>query len=346
LPQNLIDSAVSTFDDSPYINNSHYCRINLKFLSLLDGINKDLYIKVGNSYIKIFKDNDKTAKEDIEKFINKGVEFFYLTRPTSQWVIEQIQSQIDVFLKSKNFRFILRSEDEDKERKFEKKILRIQDEIHIAPDFKKDIELAIEKIMQLIEAEKQIEKILIKIKSNQQQHSYFIQKIKVTSLVANQLAKKLDWHSKLTTDKLIYASILCDLTIAAYPNILSISSLDHFKKIENKLTDSEKKLFINHPQEGAALIKRYFTKAPSETDLLVYQHHELPNGYGFPGGIKADKISPLSALFIIANDFSYYFLNDDDPSISDYMLKREKLYDYVNFRKILKEISSLKKISS
>jgi len=38
--------------------------------------------------------------------------------------------------------------------------------------------------------------------------------------------------------------------------------------------------------------------------------------------LKAERISPLAALFIVANDFAYYFLMDEEPTMDDFFLKR------------------------
>jgi hypothetical protein len=60
-------------------------------------------------------------------------------------------------------------------------------------------------------------------------------------------------------------------------------------------------------------------------------------------GLRAEKLSPLSALFIVANDFAYYFLLDDEPTMDDFLLKCHSRYDYVNFRKVIKALERIKK---
>jgi len=112
---------------------------------------------------------------------------------------------------------------------------------------------------------------------------------------------------------------------------------------KNNLTDEEQRIWLSHPKDAASLIKVYFTAAPPDTDSIAFQHHELPDGKGLPLGLRAEKISPLSALFIIAQDFSYYYLTDDEPSIDDFILKCQSRYDYVNFRKVLKSLEKIRR---
>ena len=116
-----------------------------------------------------------------------------------------------------------------------------------------------------------------------------------------------------------------------------------FEKIKHTLTEEDQKIFLSHPKDAGNLIKRYFTTAPPDTDALAYQHHEAPDGSGFPQGMRAEKISPLSALFIVANDFSFYFLKDDEPTMDDFLLKCHSRYDFVNFRKVVKALERVKK---
>jgi len=344
LPKELVDEAENIFEGTDFVNESPYCRISVNFLSILDGINKNLYIRIGSDkYIKISHEDDDTEMVDINKYKKKGIEYLYLNRETALWVIQQIEGQIDIFLKSNNFRFVLRGANETPEKRFEQKLLRINDEVHVDKEFKESIEQAISRIRNVVDKETHIENFLNTFKEHQDEYALFSQKINLTSFISCALAKELEWISKTTMDKLVYASVLSDITLAVRPELLLISSMQEFIKRRDDLEEEDQKIFLSHPKDAGLLIKRYFTTAPPDTDALAHQHHEQPDGTGFPQGLKADKISPLAALFIVANDFAYYYLKDDEPTIDEFLLRSHGKYDYVNFRKIIKAMERIKR---
>lgn len=344
LPGNLVEESKHLFEGSPYLNEEVYCRIDINFLSILDGINKNLFIKIGaDKYIKIFHEDDDTNILDIQKYKQKGINYLYIKRETALWVINQIQNQIEIFLKANNFRFILRGASDTPEKRFEQKILRIDDEVHVDKDFKESIDKAILKIRSIVDKEARIESLLKSLKEKQDHYALFTQKINLTSLISCVLARQLEWISKTTMDKLVFASVICDITLAVRPELLKIQTLAEFERVKHTLTEEDQKIFLSHPKDAANLIKRYFNNAPPDTDVLAFQHHELPDGSGFPQGLRAEKISPLSALFIVANDFSFYFLKDEDPTMDDFLLKCHSRYDHVNFRKVIKALERVKK---
>jgi HD-GYP domain-containing protein (c-di-GMP phosphodiesterase class II) len=344
LPMNLVEEAKNLFAGSPFMNEAAYCRIDINFLSILDGINKNLFIKLGeDKFIKLYHEDDNTNLLDIEKYKAKGIDNLYLKRETANWVIHQIQSQIEIFLKANNFRFILRGASDTPEKRFEQKILRIDDEVHVDKEFKESIDKAVDRIRTLVEKESKVDQFLKVLRGKNEHYALFTQKMNLTSLISCILAKELDWISKTTLDKLIYASVLSDITLAVRPELLSIRGLQEFEIKKNTLTEEDQKIYLSHPKDAANLIKRYFTSAPPDTDVLTYQQHEVPDGSGFPRGLRADKISPLSALFIVATDFSYYFLIDEEPAMDDFLLKCHSRYDHVNFRKVVKALEKIKR---
>ncbi len=343
IPVDLVEAAKTLFGGTPYENTTEYCRVDLKFLSILDGINKNLYIKIGEKFIKLFQEDDDTQVLDLEKYLKRGVEFLYLKRGTADWVIDQIQKQINIFLKTNNFRFVLRGASESPEKKFEQKILRIGSEVHIDQEFQQTVELTIERIKDVIDKDTHVGPMLAQLKAKQSAYAYYTQKINVTSLIACAMAKHLEWNSRITIDKLVFASVICDITLAVRPQLIRLQNLADFAAVKDKMTQEEIRLFLNHPKESAELLKKYFSTAPPETEVLAVQHHELPDGSGFPFGLKAEKISPLSALFIIANDFAYYFLEEDEPHLQEFLLRCETRYDFVNFRKVVKALEKMKR---
>ncbi|HXH74317.1 MAG TPA: hypothetical protein VNJ08_05085 [Bacteriovoracaceae bacterium] len=344
LPRNLIEEAQKLFTGSPMINEDEYCRIDVDFLRILDGINKNLFIRIGaDKYIKIFNEDETTGVLDINKYKAKGINYLYLRRDTAEWVLNQIQNQIDIFLKSNNFKFILRGASDSPEKRFEQKILRISDEVHIDKEFRDSINKVVDRIKSSVEKEPKVESYLKTLKEKQDHHAFFNHKMNLMSIMSCVIAKQLDWISKTTMDKLVYASVLCDITLAVKPDLLNIKGQSEFDGLKHSFSAEDQKIYLNHPKDSAYLIKTYFKLAPPDTDVLAFQHQELPDGSGFPFGLRADKISPLSALFIVANDFSYYFLKDDEPSMDDFILKCHSRYDYVNFRKIVQALVKVRK---
>jgi len=230
IPIGLINEAKEVFGNSAFLNSDPYCRIDINFLSILDGINKNLYIKIGQEkFVKVFNENDNTNVLDLTKYKDKGIQYLYLQRDTALWVNSQIQNQIKIFLKSNNFRFILRGESDSAEKRFERKILRIDDEVHIDSEFKKVIEQAIERINNIVEKEQGVHYIIDVLKRNGE-YPFFTQKINLSSVMSCVLAKQLDWMSKTTMDKLVYASVLCDITLAVKPHLLRIQNISEFER--------------------------------------------------------------------------------------------------------------------
>src|SRR5690606_3635047 len=161
--------------------------------------------------------------------------------------------------KANNFRFVLRGASDTPEKRFEQKILRIDDEVHVDKDFKEMIDKAVVRIRTLVTKEARVEQYLKKLKDNQDDFALFTQRINLTSLISCAIAKQLDWISKSTIDKLVFASVLSDITLAVRPELLKIQNLSDFEKSKHALTEEDQKNFLSHPKDAANLIKRYFT---------------------------------------------------------------------------------------
>ena len=77
----------------------------------------------------------------------------------------------------------------------------------------------------------------------------------------------------------------------------------------------------------------------------VLQHHERPDGRGFPSGIDHTRFTPLSALFVIAEDLvgALEARPSDDlrAIVHDFVESRTDYYRQGAFKKILSTIAAL-----
>lgn len=65
-------------------------------------------------------------------------------------------------------------------------------------------------------------------------------------------------------------------------------------------TEPERRLMRQHPQLGAALLREQ-GELHEEVRRIVLEHHEHSDGSGYPHGISAEDLSPLSQLVGIVN---------------------------------------------
>jgi HD-GYP domain-containing protein (c-di-GMP phosphodiesterase class II) len=322
-------------------NTQSYIPISLDCLNLLKGIDHALYLKLpSDKYIKLLNEGESFDTQDIQKFKLKKITHLHIPCDALSWMTTQIQNQFSYFLKDKTYKFHIRdplvSTHMDNER-----IISVTEDKYLEKEYKDEILALMDKTLNVLLKHPKIEHIISKINLRDEKTSYYSKKVRLTSLVSCFLARELQWNSKATLEKLVFASFLHDITIAHDPKLIKIRDLTQFHLIENDLTEIQKKQFLSHPEQAASLVSNSFKNIPFETNTLILQHQEIPDGVGFPQKIKWDKISPLSSLFIISCDFVNYILEDSYPSIQEYLLLAEKKYGHSMFKKIYPKLTKI-----
>jgi len=93
-----------------------------------------------------------------------------------------------------------------------------------------------------------------------------------------------------------------------------------------------------HPTHAAALV-REFKQLPADVDVIVEQHHELPDGTGFPAGLKHQKISPITAVFILAHRLYTFNSHHQQPGsigiLADFEKSLPDTFQVGEFKKVI-----------
>lgn len=77
-----------------------------------------------------------------------------------------------------------------------------------------------------------------------------------------------------------------------------------------KLTAAERELLHEHPRHAAGLLKRM--PGWSAAAEIVAQHHEMPDGKGYPEGLAGDAICPGAKILAIVDAFEAVTLKHSD----------------------------------
>lgn len=118
----------------------------------------------------------------------------------------------------------------------------------------------------------------------------------LTNYIMSLVIDKFPWRSDQVKEKGALASMMCDMTLTKE----DFSILRDWKKMGGVLPEKLKR----HPAEIAESLKRNRLLIPIETITIIEQHHELPDGKGFPHGISGNRFNQLSAIFIISQQFT------------------------------------------
>ena len=150
--------------------------------------------------------------------------------------------------------------------------------------------------------------------------------------ICEMLIKSLKWNSEVTRKQLGLASIIHDCFIR-HEELTGIGRIGDAEY--KKLSVEMKKEFLQHPGKAAALAEQF--AGFSNVEFLVEEHHELPDGKGFPDKKKSNKISGVSGAFIVAVNFVHEMAVNgvSQKSINQTMHYFNKNYSVGFFKQIL-----------
>ena len=202
--------------------------------------------------------------------------------------------------------------------------------IGLPEEVPKNTEEFVVKALNILKGSKELNNYLKAFQKNNQDQ--FIVNLLV-GYTACGLVDTMSWPAHIK-EKVIQAVILGDITL---------NEEDYFKFIASNGDRTQwTKGFFNHPLVASKLLTKYFSNTISrEVVRAVEQHHERPDGSGFPQALKGLSIDQLSAIIIVArsfiealveSDFSY---DDREKFIDDLLAER---FDYNNFKQPCKAL--------
>jgi HD-GYP domain-containing protein (c-di-GMP phosphodiesterase class II) len=295
----------------------------------------DVYIRMpqGN-YVRLYKIGDDLDNNDIRQLKKRGESFYQKIQKSTQ-----VTSAIRPETTLKNLDQAL---DKDKlpfdqaAALFNQSIDQVRDLLqnggfdqNAQMIAKKSIELAV----RALGSKPRLATILKQLKDKS--GDYIITHSFLVGQVACALAYQMQWPSSSTYLKLSLAAFLHDISL----NSTDLALIDYLPDAESSGRFSHQDILAlkMHPVKASEL-SRNFTEIPSDVDQILNQHHERPDGKGFPKQISGKAISPLAALFIIAHDMVHAMYKDETLTYQKFLHDRQDYYSVGQFKKIILKI--------
>ncbi len=305
-----------------------FCRIKTNLLLDASPLNADIYIRLSSQkYIKLFAKGDEFDKNDQEKYLtNKKVEYLFIKNEESNLFIEKLDSIIQNLLSDNS---IQGEELVNESINVTQTIFDLTKKVGFTPDIQNAVKSNADVLIKSLGSVKKMASLLDRLKKNPDQ--YIAIHSNIVAQMACSIAEAMGWKSDTTFKKITIASLLHDIMI----NDQEIAKIQTLQELETKkveFIDADVKDFPTHPIKAAQEAKS-FTEIPADVDLIISQHHEKPDGSGFPRKLTTSQISPLAALFIVAHDLVNELMSGETFLIESYMETRKEKYTSGNFKK-------------
>lgn len=300
----------------------------IKFSSSFKGI--EVHLKVAGKFVKLNYSTDHFI-EILRKLQQKDVSEVYIKEDDCNRIMQNVAGS----LSSKNFY--------DPNTVQAKKVENISaamdtvkgviNQLGVRPETVKLLKTINDRSMVLLAESTSIFAFIKEFKKNCSEE--FLLSI-LTNYIMTLMIDQFSWKSDQVKEKGSLASMLCDLTLGKE----DFKILRDWQKNGGELPEKIKR----HPAEIAAKLERYKHLVPSEAITIVLQHHELPDGKGFPNGITGNHFNQLSTIFIIAQRFNE-LLNEHEYNYEKRLDILEKLREtYGSVKMFEKAIIALEKV--
>jgi HD-GYP domain-containing protein (c-di-GMP phosphodiesterase class II) len=323
-------------EDTHKNSKSGYCRIHISLLLRTIPLGGDIYVKLNESkYVKLFKKGALFTQEDLSKIWHvKKLDYLYIHRFDADSFIERLQEDLER---------IIQSASEDK-REIQNEIIAAQDAIQslasllgFSPKVVEVTKASVRATLKLIGKNPKLKDLVFEDLLKQQEsistHSIMI------AQVACCIASKMNWPSETVFQKLVLAAFLHDIALPK-PEYSKIRNKKQLMMYKDHIDPFEFDRLKNHPYAGGEMIMS-IPDIPQDVFNILIQHHEDPEGKGFPRGLNAASISPLAAIFIIAEEAVHlYSESRGNIEIEKYLSTEVPDYTSGAFRKISQSLKA------
>lgn len=260
----------------------------------------DLFLKLGeDNWVKLFHKGSPFGEEERSKFEAKGLKEFWVLPEDIGHALGHFEDLLTAVTADSTDAALISDATEF--------VWHMVQECGFREDVQKVVRQAMHQSLAVIRNNPDLRFFMERIL--RPEHGWLVKHSMITSHVSCAVAAHLGWTSEQTFLKLTMAALMHDMLLPQ----LDVSEDVWVEAISGNRAQAaqnpEMKMFLQHPLEGAQLLRR-FKDIPPDTDKIVLEHHERPEGDGFPRGLSGMQISPLGCLFIVAHSAAEVMLRE------------------------------------
>lgn len=298
-----------------------YTKVRLTLLKPFLDYSMNLYIKINDEkMVPISKVENEDYAQVINHYQEKDVEFVWIKK-------EDFNKFINHFLKEVAKENISKM---DKKVAFQAVGLSFQisqqhlDVLHINETHMEMVKSSIEAILNKF---KENESIFDTMKNFSERKDYLTDHSTLNIYFSTLIARKMGWYTEQMGQQLSLACFFHDIYLSTNEQAMA----EHFEELASK---EDRQIVFDHVEKALQHIDKV-SGMNEDARKIIAQHHELPNGKGFPKKLDANQIPPLSSIFILSHKIvDYLFKNNFEPSaLTDLFNEIEEDYSKGNFKR-------------
>ncbi len=310
-------------------NADDFVPVNYELITQFPALKLPLFIKVDGEIARYEGAPPKPASAGVK---SDSPQIFHLLKTDYNLILKAHAAQLQEAAKKDN---LSEAETHKAVQKSHDLVRDVIKESGFTEEAQKVAKASVEMTVKLIGQKPKLSEIMADLK--QKEGPYIPSHSIMLGRLACGMAFKVGWHSPATYFKLTLAAFMHDITLDD-TKLAKITSTQ-FQNPDNGLTPDEIKKIKLHPI-SASEYTRKFSEIPSDVDQIVLQHHEKADGTGFPRGLNAKYISPLSTLFILAHEMIDYSLENPGASLDSFFKLKDTQELPGAFKKIVHSLAT------
>lgn len=215
-------------------------------------------------------------------------------------------------------------------------------ELHYAGPFEMDkLKEEVKDVLSQVKKNSKLKSLLKQVQVDRSADNYMKAHIGMLINISAAICAKMDWNSEKTLEKFVYASYLHDWALAMRPDLARINTFAKLDLLKDTLTEEDYKIVLDHPNIAAKQIAD-INEIPPDVDMMIKQHHEFGNETGFPTKCGYQKITPFSAVFIVAHTLTDYIMDHPKWTVEEFLKTNKARLHGSHFTRIMRILPELK----
>jgi len=315
-----------------------YARISMPLLLLTRPLAADVFIRLSDlKFVKLFHNGTAFSPEDKKKYEEKKIPYLYVRRESLNAVAERINAVLERLLKAipaapkKETAPILMDTIET--------IHELARHIGFTPEVQKIVKNNVNLVVKEMLEVPSLAAVLSNMERNKDK--YIAAHSQMLAEIGCAIATGMEWGSEMSLKKLAMAALLHDMCMSDN-KLCAVKDIKELEARKAEFGPDAVDEYKNHTKRAALSIQG-MKEVPADVDKIVYQHHELPKGTGFPEALGHTHIHPLAATLSVAHDLVDWLL--DHPGKLDmpaFLEAHREKFSTGAFKKLLKSMEEMK----